>query len=484
MALSEQVEEDFDSKINVRSLMDQIRANTAREVGERSDGRLSFDAYRGNFNNKRKAGEILHSEQLRYLNENYHYSQSNSLTEIASHRKGIVGRIIEKFKRKLALLVWEGVLKNYFEREKQFQTQLVRLLNDQARYIDERDAAAFWELVHKVDVDLSKALDRTERLQDEYVSMSHSMERRLHDSLNSELLGLAKQVASLRADLATQNSKLDTVSSVAEGLESVVSRLSKRMPAISALEKSEENTLELEPHSGFDYLLLENRFRGSEELISERLAIYVDEFKNVLSNIPNRKVLEIGCGRGELLTLFKEAGVPAFGVDLDPEMIEAAKSRGVDATHQDGFKALSNVEEDSLSGVIAIQVIEHLTPAKVRELIDLSYRKLATGGKLIFETINPRSLLALSSNYFRDPTHVFPQHPDTVAYAMSLSGFQPVDIKYLSKVPEEALLKKIKHEEYMTPQWHFFVDRMNANIEQLNELLYGYQDFAVIGVKK
>ena len=102
------------------------------------------------------------------------------------------------------------------------------------------------------------------------------------------------------------------------------------------------------------------------------------------------------------------------------------------------------------------------------------------GGRVIFETINPRSLLALSSNYFRDLTHVWPLHPDTLSYAMNLAGLQVREVKYLSPVSEEAQLRPVAVEEYMTPRWALAVERLNSNFEQLNELLYGYQDYCVI----
>jgi O-antigen chain-terminating methyltransferase len=98
----------------------------------------------------------------------------------------------------------------------------------------------------------------------------------------------------------------------------------------------------------------------------------------------------------------------------------------------------------------------------------------------VFETINPQSMLALSSNYFRDPTHVWPLHPDTLSFAMTLAGLKIIEIRKLSPVPQESLLKKVPVEEYMTPRWSHAVDTLNRNVEQLNELLYGFQDYAVI----
>jgi 2-polyprenyl-3-methyl-5-hydroxy-6-metoxy-1,4-benzoquinol methylase len=478
-----------DKRIRVKSLMEEIRARTSEEIESSRDERLSYRSHRGDFHKQRKAGEILHSEELRFLNEHYHYGTSYRLEEIVSHRKGILGKVIVKLKRRFAHFIREGILKSYFEQEKEFQSRLVRLLNTQAKYIDERDASNFWELVHKVDVDVTKAVDRAERLQDEFIAEHRSADRRMHDSMHRELTTMAEQVADLRAEVAQQNAALGTVEKVVHGLESITARLARSSSPESTssshdesveprTESSQDQTATSSENSGIDYLLLENRFRGSEKEIEERLSQYVELFRGVPG-----EVLDIGCGRGELLSLLREDGIAARGVDLDKGMITVAQERGLNVSLGCGIEALRNTPSETLGGIIAIQVIEHLPPAVVQELVREAHERLAPGGKLILETINPKSLLALSSNYFRDPTHVFPQHPDTLAHICTTTGFGEANIRYLSPVPEEALLKRVGKEDYMTPRWQFMLDRMNNNIDRLNDLLYGYQDFAVIATK-
>jgi hypothetical protein len=63
--------------------------------------------------------------------------------------------------------------------------------------------------------------------------------------------------------------------------------------------------------AGFDYLAFEARFRGSEEAIRDRQRAYLDLLGS------RRRVVDLGCGRGELLELLRDAGVDAYGVELD-----------------------------------------------------------------------------------------------------------------------------------------------------------------------
>jgi O-antigen chain-terminating methyltransferase len=132
---------------------------------------------------------------------------------------------------------------------------------------------------------------------------------------------------------------------------------------------------------------------------------------------------------------------------------------------------------------VAIQVLEHLPFPKIQALFEDARRCLKPGGIVAFETIDPRSVLALSSNYFRDPTHVAPLHPETLAYALRMAGFVDVEIIRRSAVPEVAQLREIPQMVGMSPQFAEMIDTLNRNLRQLNDMLYGYQDYCVVGRK-
>ena len=77
-------------------------------------------------------------------------------------------------------------------------------------------------------------------------------------------------------------------------------------------------------------------------------------------------------------------------------------------------------------------------------------------------------------------THVWPLHPDTLEYAMTLSGLVVDEVRFLSPVADEACLRPVPVQEYMTPRWKQAVEAMNDNFQQLNELLYGHQDYCIV----
>ena len=224
----------------------------------------------------------------------------------------------------------------------------------------------------------------------------------------------------------------------------------------------------------YSYLLLENRYRGSEEVIADRLSVYVPYFQD----LPG-PVLEIGSGRGELLNLFREAKIQSYGVELDAAMVERSRALGLAVLYEDGIEHLRKQVSGSLGGVIAIQVVEHLPFPVLRDFLELCRKKVAKGGRIIVETIDTSSLIALSHNYFRDPTHTAPLHPETLRYLFELCGLEVLEVRKLSPFPAGFELQKIAAES-TDPALKGMLETENENIRKLNELLYGHQDYSII----
>lgn len=460
---------------DIPALMSQIRDRIKEDIEENKDKRPIFAAKQANPDSDQevRAGEIVHSEELQYLHRNYNFAPALNLDSIQSHRKGPIGKLIVKSKRKLLSVVWD-LLKGYFESEREFNANLVRHLSNASRYTDARDAASFWELIRKIDYDVTKAIERIERINDEQSAEIRSTERRMLDSLDISLSEVRQGVAELKTKASQHSAHLETLEGVGRGLETVVTEITRPVSVPQAEESEEVGT-----PPDYSYRLLENRFRGSEDEIRKRLSIYPPLFKEA-----TEPILDLGGGRGECLELIKAAGMSGYIVDPDEAMIRAAQDKGLDARVGDGIAHLRSLDDNSLGGIIAIQVVEHLTKDQLEELSALASKKVVSGGKVIFETINPRSVLALSSNYFRDLTHVFPLHPDTLDYVMTLSGLEVVEVRELSPVSREAQLRPLEIDPYMTPRWAFAVETLNRNFELLNSLLYGFQDFCIIAEAK
>jgi SAM-dependent methyltransferase len=232
------------------------------------------------------------------------------------------------------------------------------------------------------------------------------------------------------------------------------------------------------------YLGFEDQFRGSDAAIREQLRPYVAIFTG------RDNVVDIGCGRGELLWELKAAGVNARGVDVNGEMAAVARARGLDATAGDALGFLLSLPDESLGGLAATQVVEHLEPAYLLRLIQAAAAKLQPGAPIVLETINPACWLAFFSSYIRDLTHVRPVHPDTLQYLLRASGFARVEIRYSAPVPEHVRMKTIDLPadilaagDPASRALATVAHTINTNATILNNLMFTHLDYAAIGYR-
>jgi O-antigen chain-terminating methyltransferase len=80
------------------------------------------------------------------------------------------------------------------------------------------------------------------------------------------------------------------------------------------------------------------------------------------------------------------------------------------------------LDDGSLPGAFAAQVVEHLSHSQLIELLDLLYRKLVPGGVAVLETVNPHNPAALKA-FWTDTTHHHPLFPEVLLALCRLAGF-------------------------------------------------------------
>ncbi len=84
---------------------------------------------------------------------------------------------------------------------------------------------------------------------------------------------------------------------------------------------------------------------------------------------PGMKVLEVGCGTGSNLMLYRQAGCSVYGIDLSPSMLEVARIKlGDDADLQLGDAANLPYRKDSFDLVLAMFTL-HEMPREIRSTV-------------------------------------------------------------------------------------------------------------------
>lgn len=238
------------------------------------------------------------------------------------------------------------------------------------------------------------------------------------------------------------------------------------------------------PSGHSTYVAFEDQFRGAPDAVAARLSAYVPFFAGA------ELVVDLGCGRGEFLDALRSAGIAARGVDANAEMAAVARERGLDAVEGDAIAFLESFPDESLGGVIATQVIEHLEPAYLLRLVDTAARKMRRGAPIVLETINVACWLAFFSSYLRDFTHVRPVHPDTLQFLLRAGGFERVEIRYSAPVPEPMKMKTIElppalasSDDPLAAAIAAVAHTVSVNAVILNSLMFTSLDYAATGFK-
>ena len=274
------------------------------------------------------------------------------------------------------------------------------------------------------------------------------------------LQGIQSRISTLEDQAQSKESRLSQAECSTRDLQQQVSReidqLGKSLEEIKTQAATASETLS---RDSFDYLAFEDRFRGNRELIRQRQAVYLEFFVN------RKKVVDLGCGRGEFVELLYENGIDGVGVDSNEVVIQFCRSQGLRVVRADLFDYLTSLTDESIDGITAFQVVEHLPLEQLLKLLELSRNKLKHGGVFIAETVNIYCPVALS-HFYIDPSHIRPLPADLLRFLCEQAGFEIDALRFSSPASGENTSKSI-----------------DVLIPDLPPEVSHYSDYSVIAVK-
>jgi SAM-dependent methyltransferase len=347
-----------------------------------------------------------------------------------------------------------------------FQTRLIQYLQQVTAYVDTKDRATAGQAL-VVNAAVNGVADDLAKRWESMVAREQRFDARvsaLTDS-NDELRTLVS--VSQQASLAMKRELERIAASGVPGPDAPASVARTDSPDLKV---GFAGALDAYKYVGF-----EDQFRGSQDAIRERLESYLPYFEGASD------VLDVGCGRGEFLDLLRTRGITARGLDLNHEMVEVCRARGLDVAEADVVSYLERLPDDSLGGLFAAQVVEHLQPAYLLKFLELAHHTLRPGAPIVLETLNPACWVAFFESFIRDITHVWPLHPETLRHFVFASGFSAARIEFRSPVPSRDRLQPIDAGGIglIEP----FVDAFNTNVDKLNARMFTFLDYAIIGRK-
>jgi SAM-dependent methyltransferase/glycosyltransferase involved in cell wall biosynthesis len=315
----------------------------------------------------------------------------------------------------------------------------------------------------------------------EALAQSFGQARTDLDRLGMEIAVLRSEIAAVRSatagDLSRLSLEVGEFNSALTQLRASSEQQSRLLQA-ELLLRSARRTSPLEAPglqelgdpvmSGPAYFEFQSRFRGSFEDIQQRLRVYLDRpaFQEAAST--SAPFVDLGCGRGEWISLLRDRNISAYGVDSNSAMVEACAQAGLTAKQDDLLAHLRSLPDESRGGITAFHVAEHLPPAVLASMLEEFLRVLVPGGIVILETPNPTNVLVSTWTFHLDPTHQKPIPPELLHFLLESRGFTGIEIVPLHPYPREAMLN--------LPE--------NLAAEFIDAHFFGPQDYAAICRKR
>jgi glycosyltransferase involved in cell wall biosynthesis/SAM-dependent methyltransferase len=255
------------------------------------------------------------------------------------------------------------------------------------------------------------------------------------DELNRALLGALQETNERIEDVIVETQRVQMAlrrisgamgdSDLQRLLEGMRARPASTHPAISQVDEHGRRVLRFDGASSdaATYRGFEDIFRGDERAVREQQLAYLPLFAGC------EWVLDLGCGRGEFLDALVARDIGARGADMDESMVARCVEKGLDVKLADAATYLRDLDDGSVPGIFAAQVVEHLDAEQLGELLALVQAKLAPAGVAIMETVNPHNPAALKA-FWTDTTHHHPVFPEVLLALCRLAGFESGEVRF------------------------------------------------------
>lgn len=482
-SVDDKIFEIKDSEVNVEEIMKEIR----KDIKERNIQEVEFPELSSLAIENGLEGKCDFNSDIDYMNVGWNIEVEK---EISSHRK-IFGRIVV-FIKKIIRKCLRWYVNPPFDNQREFNASVTRVCNYFKNHMQEvtesqnKKINECLSIMNEKDNKISELENKLNHIE-EFIKKGNIIENQdventLEDKQdltlkkNEAMTDLEERLLRVEENVRKLNQETEANQDYNLFMRKRLRRIEKGFgdenKSDNYINDNESSKVinKSNSYSDIDYFSFEQLYRGSRQEIKDRQKIYLKYFKG------KQNVLDIGCGRGEMLELLKENGIEnSKGIDINNDMVEYCKSKGLNVERADALGYLQNATDNLLDGIIISQVIEHLASDDIIKLIQLSYEKLNKDGILILETINPQCLSVFANSFYLDLSHNKPVHPFTARFMMKSEGFKNIEILYLSKILEE--IPNIKSSTIEN------IDEINDAIGRLNNLLYGYQDYAIIGTK-
>ncbi len=432
-----------------------------------------------NLKDKGSAGNIFFEPELDGYYKEINLNHNLPKDKVILSNKPVIKLAINLYKKLLLKLIYPSI-SLVIAIQNHFNSNVVKILNKLRERVEISDNSIREELKGKV-AELEEKLNQINKKHLENNHYRYVEIKNIENLFHTELLNLRIEIGNIVYSFLHLWNLVNEQGEKVNNLVNVISRL-KKVLLTSDVSVSKEITRVKEASvsdraSQVDYIYfdLEESLRGNETDIALRQSIYLDYLRD------KEPVIDIGCGRGEMLELLSQNGIKAIGIDNNTLMVNYCRKKGLQVEKDDALNFLLKAEKGSLGAIFASHLIEHLDTDNLLNFLLLSMEKLRNNGVIILETPNAVGLYTLGQSFYLDITHIKPIHPLTLKLILEAVGFKILKLQYLSDWDKSIQLKDLPSDSGTLNKE--ILEAIQVNFNKLNEIIFLPRDYCIVAQK-
>ena len=210
---------------------------------------------------------------------------------------------------------------------------------------------------------------------------------------------------------------------------------------------------------------------GTTTMVNLRNEQYT-EFMNRF-NLKGKKILEVGCGKGEFLRIWKDYDVRAVGIEYDQELVTRARNEGMEVYKAYADDANTQLPEAPYDAFVQFNFLEH--QPYPNDMLQCIYNNLTEDGVGLVTVPSLEYILKYDGYYELIKDHIAYYSEETLKFLFQKNGFEVVDCHTVNRDTHSIMVKKRKKAD---------VSSWKENFDSLKQELFDYVNGYVSQGKK
>lgn len=200
---------------------------------------------------------------------------------------------------------------------------------------------------------------------------------------------------------------------------------------------------------------------GTTTMVNLRNEQYT-EFMNRF-NLKGKKILEVGCGKGEFLRIWKDYDVRAVGIEYDQELVTRARNEGMEVYKAYADDANTQLPEAPYDAFVQFNFLEH--QPYPNDMLQCIYNNLTEDGVGLVTVPSLEYILKYDGYYELIKDHIAYYSEETLKFLFQKNGFEIVDCHTVNRDTHSIMVRKRKKAD---------VSSWKENFDSLKQELFNY----------